>query len=268
MTDTNKTKTVVRMEIPGKPLAGQMALVTGASAGIGAATAVRLAELGAAVVASARRKEKLDGLVTHIQQMGGTALALATDSADIAQIDHLLLTCEAWSKKIKCPLTIVVVNAGRGLAGGVTTSDESKWDYLYKLNVLGAAHLMRGAALHFVGQKRGDIVVLGSVSGHNISPFSGFYGSTKWAVAAIAESLRREVCGLGVRVTTIKPGIVESDFQDVAGYTHDNFHKSIERFGKVLVPSDVAQAIGFVVCQPQHVHINDLVIRPTGQDYP
>ena len=85
--------------------------------------------------------------------------------------------------------------------------------------MLGAAYLMRSAAKIMVEKQSGDIVVLGSVSGHNISPFSGFYGSTKWAVAAIAESLRREVASRSVRVTTVKPGIVESEFQEAAGYT-------------------------------------------------
>jgi NADP-dependent 3-hydroxy acid dehydrogenase YdfG len=165
-------------------------------------------------------------------------------------------------------IDIVVVNAGRGLAGGVMSSEAKEWQALYELNVLGAADLMRRAGEAMVKQKSGDIVVLGSVSGHNISPFSGFYGSTKWALASMAEAMRREVCGSGVRVTVVKPAVVMSEFQENAGYTKENFFKTIEKYGKVLGPEDVARVIGFVVSQPAHVHVNELIVRPTGQDYP
>ncbi len=165
-------------------------------------------------------------------------------------------------------LDIVIVSAGRGLAGGLLNSDAGQWEAMYDINVLGAAHLMRRAGAIMVGQESGDIVVLGSVAGDNISPFSGFYGSSKFAIAGMAEAFRREVCGKNVRVTTIKPGIVLSEFQGVAGYNHENFYRNMERFGKVLDPVDVARVIGFVVSLPAHVHINDLIIRPTKQDYP
>jgi NADP-dependent 3-hydroxy acid dehydrogenase YdfG len=245
-------------------LVGKTAIVTGASSGIGLATARDLARHGTSVVLTARRADRLLDLAKVITADGGKALPLPGDSADQFHIDQLMTRAIEWTGG----LDIVIVNAGRGLAGGVLNSDQAQWESLYKLNVLGAAYLMRQAAKWMVEKKSGDIVVLGSVSGHNISPFSGFYGSTKWAIAAIAEALRREVCGQGVRVTTIKPGIVESEFQDVAGYTYDNFSKSIERFGKVLSAEDVARSISFVLSQPSHVHIHDLVIRPTGQDYP
>ena len=115
---------------------------------------------------------------------------------------------------------------------------------------------------------RGDVVVLGSCVGVNVSPFSGMYGATKFAVGAAAEALRREVGARGVRVTNIRPGIVASEFQDVAGYDAENFGQATEKFGTVLTPEDVARTIGFVVSQPPHVHVNELTIRPVGQDYP
>ena len=247
-----------------QPLKGKTAIVTGASAGIGRATALELAQQGAGVVLTARRADRLAELSETIIAAGGKAWALAGDAGEQAHIDQLLSKAIQWTGQ----LDMVIVNAGRGLAGGVLTSDQTQWESLYKLNVLGAAYLMRSAAKIMVEKQSGDIVVLGSVSGHNISPFSGFYGSTKWAIAAIAESLRREVAGRSVRVTTVKPGIVESEFQEAAGYTYENFTKSIARFGKVLSAEDVARSISFIVSQPPHVHINELVIRPTGQDYP
>ncbi len=247
-----------------KLLADKTAIITGASAGIGWATALELAGHGAKVAITARRGDRLAELSKKIAAIGGEALIVTGDASDKTHTDELLAKTLQWSGR----LDIVVVNAGRGLAGGVMTSDEAQWETLYKLNVLGAAYIMRAAAKIMLEKQTGDIVVLGSVAGHNISPFSGFYGSTKWAIAAVAEAMRREVCSHKIRITTIKPGIVESEFQAVAGYTYENFTKSIARFGKVLSAEDVARTISFVVCQPPHVHINDLVIRPTGQDYP
>lgn len=247
-----------------QPLKGKTAIITGASAGIGWATALELARQGATLVLTARRADRLADLSKTIAAAGGKAVIFPGDAGEQSHIDQLL----SKAMELTGRLDIVIVNAGRGLAGGILTSDQTQWESLYKLNVLGAAYLMRGAAKIMVEKQSGDIVALGSVAGHNISPFSGFYGSTKWAVAAIAESLRREVASRSVRVTTVKPGIVESEFQEAAGYTYENFTKSIARFGKVLSAEDVARTIGFIVSQPPHVHLNELVIRPTGQDYP
>ena len=246
------------------PLTDKTAIITGASAGIGEATALQLASAGAHVVLNARRQEKLELLAHRIRAAGGQATVLAGDAGQTAAIAALVDQTLA----LRGQIDIVIVNAGRGLAGGLLGSDRAQWEQMYQVNVLGAAHLMRRAAAHMTARKTGDIVVLGSVAGHHISPYSGFYGSTKWALWGIAEALRREICATGVRVTTIKPGIVLSEFQDVAGYNEENFGKNIEKYGPLLAPADVARAIGFVVEQPPHVHINELVIRAMGQDYP
>lgn len=249
--------------MPDLRLANRRAVITGASAGIGRATALSLAAQGAEVVVLARREKELEELAAEIRAGGGRAHVIAADAAVTGEIDVAL------SKISKIgPIDILIVNAGRGLAGGLLSSDEAQWQQMYQLNVLGAAHLMRRVGADMAARKSGDIVVLGSVSGHNISAYSGFYGSTKFAIAGMAEAFRREVCAQGVRVTVIKPGIVESEFQAAAGYTAENFYKGVARFGKLLVPQDVAEAILFVVTRPAHVHVNEVVIRPLGQDYP
>ena len=187
----------------------------------------------------ARRGEKLKEVTGEIEKSGGKALAVEGDATKVKDIETLLARAENFSAQLGSNgrLDIVVVNAGRGLAGGLLSSDEKQWREMYELNVLGAAALMRRAGELMVRQERGDIVVLGSVSGHNVSPFSGFYGSTKFAIAGMAEAFRREVCAKGVRVTVIKPAIVESEFQAVAGYTPENFYKGVARFGKLLEPA-------------------------------
>ena len=246
---------------------GKTAVVTGASAGIGRAIALTLAKAGAAVAVCARRKERLDGLVAEIAAAGGRALAVACDAGVNADIDAFLEQVLAWDGGGR-KYDIVVVNAGRGLAGGIVSSDESQWQELYQTNVLGAAHLLRKAGQYLAERGTGDIVALGSVVGRNISPFSGFYGSSKFAVCAMAEALRREICSKGVRVSTVFPGIVVSEFQEVAGYTEENFGKSVAAFGRLIEPQNIADGVAWVLSQPPHVHVSEIMIRPTGQNYP
>ena len=250
-----------------RPLAQKTAIVTGASAGIGRATALALAGEGAAVVLQARRRERLVEVAAEITAMGGKALVVAGDAGKVEDIDALLAQTLAWDDGGNA-YDVVVVNAGRGLAGGVLTSDESQWEALYRVNVLGAAHLMRRAGQYLMERRGGDIVAVSSVVGRNISPVSGFYGSSKFAVSGIAEGLRREVCAHGVRVSTVMPGIVASEFQQVAGYDMEHFGKFATEFGALLEPEDLAEGIRWLLCLPPHVHVNEIMIRPTGQSYP
>ncbi len=250
-----------------KPLSGKKAIITGASAGIGRATALTLAKAGAALVLNARRGDRLDALAAEIAALGGSALPVAGDAGDAAAIDSLLDAALGWREGGK-KVDIVIANAGRGLAGGILSSDESAWQGLYQVNVLGLARLLRRAGLYMAERKKGDIVAIGSVVGQNISPFSGFYGSSKFAVGAIAEALRREICASGVRVSLVRPGIVVSEFQDVAGYNEENFGKSVAQFGKLLEPQAIADGILWLLTLAPHVNVNEITIRPTGQPYP
>jgi NADP-dependent 3-hydroxy acid dehydrogenase YdfG len=248
-------------------LSSKTAIITGSSSGIGRATALTLAQAGAAVVVHARRRERLDALVCEIVARGGRALAVAGDASVPKDIDLLMDRAAAWSEG-GCKVDVVVVNAGRGLAGGILDSDESHWQAVYQLNVLGAAHLLRRAAKYMVGRGGGDIVAIGSVVGRHVSPFSGFYGSSKFAIGGIVEGLRREVCSKGVRVSLVLPGIVVSEFQNVAGYDEDNFFKGIAQFGTLLEPQAIADGIRWLLTLPPHVNVSEIMIRPTGQSYP
>jgi NADP-dependent 3-hydroxy acid dehydrogenase YdfG len=194
-------------------------------------------------------------------------VAVAADVSVAGDIDRLLERTLAW-KDGGGKYDIVVINAGRGLAGGILDSNEAQWQELYQTNVMGAAHLMRRAGHYLVQRNCGDIVAVGSVVGRNISPFSGFYGSSKFAVGAMAEALRREICAHGVRVSLVLPGIVTSEFQGVAGYDAENFGKAVAQFGQLLEPQTIADGIHWLLTLPPHVNVNEITIRPTGQNFP
>jgi NADP-dependent 3-hydroxy acid dehydrogenase YdfG len=247
----------------------RIAIITGASSGIGEATARKLVAGGFGVVGNARNGEKLRTLE---KQLGNAFCGVAGDAAEVAVQDHLFAKAmERFGK----PADIVVANAGRGLGGSVKDADLSKFEEILRLNVTGTLALLQSAAQKMVAAQQSnfpkhaaDIVIIGSVVGRHISPFSAVYGATKFAVHALAEGLRREVGPKGVRVSLVEPGIVVSGFQDAAGYGNDLVHTFEEKFGPLLHGEDIANAIHFVVTQPPHVHISDIMVRPTRQDYP
>jgi NADP-dependent 3-hydroxy acid dehydrogenase YdfG len=267
----------------------RIAVITGASAGIGEAIARSLAAAGARLVINARRKERLDSLA---QELGGAdrIAGVAGDAADEAVIDRCLDAARDRFGKGGREADLVVVNAGRGLRGSVYDSDASKWEDIFRVNLLSAARLMRAAAERMAGPvpivqgapspptppqppadwltRPRDIVVLGSTVGRHISPFSSLYGSAKSGVHMLAESLRRLMAPRGVRVTLLEPGIVRSEFQDSASYDPVSFGKFMDSISPVLTPEDVARVVLFVVSQPAGVHINDVMVRPTRQEYP
>jgi NADP-dependent 3-hydroxy acid dehydrogenase YdfG len=173
------------------------------------------------------------------------------------------------------PADLVVANAGRGLGGSVTDSDLSQFEDVLKINVSGALALLQKSAREMTESQEktfpetaADIVILGSVVGRNISPFSAVYGASKFAVHALAEGLRRELGPKGVRVSLVEPGFVVSGFQAVAGYNDKMVQNLNEKFGPALIGDDIARTIHYIVSQPPHVHISDVVVRPTRQDYP
>ncbi|MFT3685936.1 MAG: SDR family oxidoreductase [Phycisphaerales bacterium] len=268
------------------PLDGRIAVVTGASAGIGLATAQELASQGAKVVINARRADVLQQAAAGINAAAQTpadkpiCTSVAGDCAEQGIIDQMLNTAK---RMFGAEADLIVVNAGRGLNGSVLTSDTTQWEEMVRTNVLGAASLIRSAAKRLTsvvpetetGQagawlKRSgrDLIVLGSVVGRHVSPFSSMYGGTKFAVHGMVEGVRRELAGKGVRVTLVEPGFVVSEFQGVAGYDPAWFKGVMEKIGPALDPADIARTIAFIAAQPPHVHISDVLVRPTRQDYP
>lgn len=247
----------------------RIAIVTGATSGIGEATVRQFIHAGFAVVGNGRSGGKLEALA---DELGDAFRGVPGDAAEADVIDALFAVAkESFGRDAD----VVVVNAGRGLGGSVKDGDLAEFEDVLRINVTGALRLMQGAARRFTPRQErefprvaADIVLVGSVVGRQVSPFSAIYGSTKFAVHSLAEGLRREIGPKGVRVTCVAPGIVLSGFQKIAGYGEDTMRRFDENFSPLLVGDDIAQAILYVVNLPPHVHVSDIVVRPTRQDYP
>lgn len=257
-------------------LSNRIAIVTGASAGIGEAIARDLHAHGASIVINARRAEKLEALA---KSLGSRVAVVAGDAADDSTINAMLDTARAKFGGGSREADLVVINAGRGLGGTVITSDIAQWEEMLRTNVVAAAKLIRAAGQRLLKEQEGkqgealldrarDIIVLGSTVGRHVSPFSSMYGGTKFNVHGMVEGVRREIGPRGIRVSLVEPGFVVSEFQGVAGYD-DAWLKGVwERIGPVLTPADVARVVSFMASQPPAVHVNDVMLRPTRQDYP
>lgn len=247
----------------------RIAIITGATSGIGEATARTFVASGYGVVGNGRNDEKLRAME---QQMGSAFTGIAGDASDGKLPEQLF---DAATDHFGRDADVVVVNAGRGLGGSVKDADLSRFEEVLKLNVTGALALLQHAARNMADEQPStypksakDIVVIGSVVGRHISPFSGVYGATKFAVHALTEGLRRELGPRGIRVSLVEPGVVVSGFQGGAGYGEDMVRNFDEKFGPLLYGDDVANAIHYIVSRPPHVHISDIMVRPTRQDYP
>ena len=247
----------------------RIAIITGTTSGIGEATMRKFVAAGFGVVGNGRNAEKLAVLENEI---GPAFCSVAGNAADNTVLEQLYaLANDHFGKEAD----IVVANAGRGLGGSVKDADLTQFEDVLRINVHGALALIQKAAQKMVDiqqntypKSAADIVIIGSVVGRHISPFSAVYGATKFAVHALAEGLRRELGPKGVRVSLVEPGAVISGFQAAAGYSDemvDSFH---EKFGPLLIGDDIANAVLHIVTQPPHVHISDIIVRPTRQDYP
>ena len=247
----------------------RIAIVTGASSGIGEATVKKFIASGYGVVGNARNAEKLRAMEASL---GSAFCGIAGDVVDTGVLEQLF---DAAQERFGRLPDLVVANAGRGLGGSVKEVDLAEFETVLKLNVTSTLALLQKAAQKMLvdahadfPNRAADIVIIGSVVGRNISPFSAVYGATKFAVHALTEGLRREVGPQGIRVSLLEPGIVVSGFQEAAGYSETLVQTFNEKFGPLLQGEDVANAIAFIVSQPPHVHISDLMVRPTRQDYP
>jgi NADP-dependent 3-hydroxy acid dehydrogenase YdfG len=244
-------------------LDGKVAAITGASSGIGEATAKVLAEAGAAVALGARRVDRLEALASSIDESGGHALAIELDVADEASANAFV----AEAKSQLGGLDILVNNAGVMLLGPVEGAPTDQWRTMVNVNVLGLLYCTHAALPLMREAGRGHIVNISSVAGRSANAGSAVYNLTKFGVGAFSEALRQEVSPAGIRTTVIEPGFVDTELQ---GHNeHPAVREGIEQMRQalpeVLQADDIASAILYAVSQPQRVDINEVLIRPTGQ---
>lgn len=226
---------------------GKVFMITGASSGIGEATARQAAERGYRLVLAARREDKVSALA---EELGGPdkAIAVRCDVTDWEDQRSLVQTClDRFGR-----LDVAYANAGMpGVPGGFTGADPLHWRDMVLTNVYGAALTAR-ASLEALKESQGHLLFTGSVAGRRANSGS-MYSATKWAVTGMGEAVRQEMAGTGVRVTLIEPGMVDTPFFDTPK-------------PDALRPEDVARAVLYAVDQPAHVDVNEVLVRPTSQD--
>ena len=249
-------------------LQNTVALVTGASSGIGEATAKDLAAQGAAVALVARREDRLEALAKDIENAGGKALVI---KADVTDRDQAFGCVERTVSELGS-LDIVINNAGMMLLGPAMEAPIEEWEKMIDVNVTGFLYIAKASLPHLTkaaeSNERGcaDLVNISSVAGRRAAANSATYNFTKFGVAAFSEALRQEVTQKYVRVSVVEPGVVATELQT---HNRDEVREQITaRFPGLTEPlqsEDIADAINYIVTRPKHIAINEVMVRPTQQ---
>jgi 3-hydroxy acid dehydrogenase / malonic semialdehyde reductase len=242
---------------------GQIALVTGASSGIGAACARAFAAAGCHLILAARRSERVHALATGLHnEFGIETLALTLDVTRYAQVCSVLGSLpERWA-----PVDILLNNAGlsRGL-NKLQDGDIQDWEEMIDTNLKGLLYVTRTILPGMIERGHGHVINIGSIAGHDVYPAGNVYNATKFGVYALTRGLRMDVLGTGIRVSSVDPGMVNTEFSLV------RFHGDEARAAKVyegfqpLTAEDVAEAVVFCATRPPHVDVQDLVLMPADQ---
>src|SRR4028119_1772631 len=241
-------------------LSEKVAIITGASSGIGEATALALAAQGAQVVIVARRGDRLEKVAQQISETGGKALQIIADVTDEAQVRQMVDKAQAELGRVD----ILVNNAGVMLLGPIDGADTEDWRRMVNLNVLGLMYATHAVLPLMKAQGEGHIINISSVAGRTAQAGSGVYNATKWGVGAFSEALRQEVYKDKIRVTIIEPGAVATELTD--HITNSAAKERLKSWISSMTPlesEDIAAAIVYAVTQPPRVNVNEILIRPT-----
>jgi clavulanate-9-aldehyde reductase len=242
-------------------LSGKVIAVTGASSGIGEATALACARAGAAVALAARRAERIEALAQRIAAEGGRAIAVPTDVGDEAQARAFVEQAHSELGR----LDVLVNNAGVMLLGPIENAPTEEWRRMIHANVFGVLYCTHAALPLMHKQGSGHVINISSVAGRVARLGSGVYNLTKFGVGAFSESLRQEGVALGVRVTLIEPGAVATE---LPGHNREEvLEQMAKRFAGVtpLSADDIADAVLYAIGQPPNVSVNEVLVRPSGQ---
>ncbi len=247
-------------------LTGTVALITGASSGIGRSTALRLASAGASVAIIARRADRLEAVAGEISEAGGTVLPIATDLTDPAAVEAAI----ARTVAVLGRLDTVVNAAGLMLNGPTEDLTLQDWDRMVDVNLRGLLCVTKLALPHLLAaaqdspRRVADLVNISSVAGRFAAATTAGYNATKFGVTALTESLRQEFARRHLRVSVIEPGRVDTELFDHREGSAEGF---TEMFGQIeyLQPGDIAEAVNYIVTNPRHIAVNEIVIRPSEQ---
>jgi NADP-dependent 3-hydroxy acid dehydrogenase YdfG len=242
-------------------IAGKVVVITGASSGLGAATARRLVKERAAVVLGARRIDRIRALAEELAADGGKALAVETDVADRDQVRHLVDTAvETYGR-----IDVMLNNAGLMPLSPLERLKVDEWDRMIDVNIKGVLYGIAGALPHMKAQKSGHIINVSSVAGHKIIPSGAVYCATKFAVRALSEGLRQEVKPYNIRTTIISPGAVATELLD--RISEPDVEAAVRARTSFAIPADsFARMVAFAISQPEDVDVNEILFRPTAQE--
>ncbi|MBW4537275.1 MAG: SDR family oxidoreductase [Pleurocapsa minor HA4230-MV1] len=241
-------------------IAEKVVIITGASSGLGEATARRLAKNGAKLMLAARREDRLKDLVADLQKDGGVAKYQVTDISDRSQVEQLVqATKEAYGK-----IDVLVNNAGLMPLSPLAAAKVDEWEKMIDVNIKGVLYGVAAVMPLMLQQGSGHIINLSSVAGHKVFPGSAVYCATKFAVKAISEGIRLESEGK-IRSTNISPGALATELASTI--THEESAEMVKQLTNVAIdPDAIARAITFAIEQPGDVDVNEMIIRPTKQE--
>ena len=241
-------------------ITNKVVIITGASSGLGEATARRLAKNGAKLMLAARREERLQALVNEIEQAGGTAKYQLTDVTNRSEVEALVKTTqEAYGQ-----VDVLVNNAGLMPLSPLVATQVDEWDKMVDVNIKGVLYGVAAVMPLMQEQKSGHIINVSSVAGHKVFPGATVYCATKFAVKAISEGIRLESNGI-VRSTNISPGAVATELGN--SITHEETAKGMDAIYEIAIDADaIARAITYAIEQPHDVDVNEIIIRPTKQE--
>lgn len=232
------------------PLEGKIAVVTGGSHGIGLAIAAKLAELGAEVVITARKRDELEKASQGIRKNGGKCEGVPCDVSSLAEVQQLADRLRDRRARLK----ILINNAGvGGFSAPLHETDPETWDKIINTNLRGVYHMIRAFAPMMIANGGGDIVNISSLAGKNALPNGATYSASKWGLNGLSYSVAEELRGYSVRVTVVCPGSVNTDLSPHTG----------KNLGKMLQPADVAHVVGMVVTQAPQSFASEILLRPT-----
>ena len=245
----------------GNNIEGKIVVITGASSGLGEATARHLSQLGATVVLGARRLERIQALAKELTDSGRKAMALQTDVTQSEQVKKLVDAAVAAYGRID----VMINNAGLMPHSPLDRLKIADWDRMIDVNIKGVLYGIAAALPHMQQQKSGHIINVSSVAGHKVRPGSAVYAATKHAVRALSEGLRQEVKPYNLRTTVISPGAVATELPN--SITEADVAASVKKIYETAIPADsFARAVAYAMSQPDDIDVNEILFRPTRQE--